>query len=129
MSVAVCEARMAAMNSRISSFLKSFVNGITSVLERSHHQTITRWEDSMKAIEAANLRKTYPGGVRALDGLSLAVEAGTIFGLLGPNGVGKSTTVKILTTLSRPDSGTVCVAGIDVVQRLDCVRWPIGCVA
>src|SRR6266542_3961683 len=82
MSVAVCEARMAAMNSRISSFLKSFDNGITSVLERSHHQTITRWEDSMKAIEAANLRKTYPGGVRALDGLSLAVEAGTIFGLL-----------------------------------------------
>ncbi len=40
----------------------------------------------MKAIEASNLRKTYPGGVRALDGLNFAVEAGTIFGLLGPNG-------------------------------------------
>ena len=40
----------------------------------------------MKAIEAANLTKTYPGGIRALDGLGFAVEAGTIFGLLGPKG-------------------------------------------
>jgi len=71
----------------------------------------------VKAIEASNLRKTYPGGVRALDGLSFAVEAGTIFGLLGPNGAGKSTTVKILTTLSRPDSGEARVAGLDVVRN------------
>jgi ABC-2 type transport system ATP-binding protein len=54
------------------------------------------------AIEASDLVKTYPGGVRALDGLSFAVDSGTIFGLLGPNGAGKSTTVKLLTTLSRP---------------------------
>src|SRR5947199_9248887 len=117
MSVAVCEARMAATNSRISSSLESLDKRITSVLERSHHQTIARWEDSVKAIEASNLRKTYPGGVRALDGLSLAVEAGTIFGLLGPNGAGKSTTVKILTTLSRPDSGEARVAWPDVVRH------------
>ena len=44
------------------------------------------------AIEAMELRKTYPPDVQALDGLSIAVEAGTIFGLLGPNGAGKSTT-------------------------------------
>ena len=50
--------------------------------------------------------KTYPGDVRALDGLSLSVPAGTIFALLGPNGAGKSTTVRILTTLSRADAGT-----------------------
>src|SRR5213593_979297 len=128
MSVAVCEARIAAMNSRISSLLKDFDNGITSVLERSHHQTIARWEDSVKAIEASNLRKTYPGGVRALDGLSLAVEAGTIFGLLGPNGAGKSTTVRILTTLSHPDSGEARVAGLDVVRNAERVRRSIGVV-
>src|SRR5213596_3745110 len=128
MSVAVCEARIAAMNSRISSSLKSFDKRITSVLERSHHQTIARWEDSVKAIEASNLRKTYPGGVRALDGLSFAVEAGTIFGLLGPNGAGKSTTVKILTTLSRPDSGEARVAGLDVVRDAERVRRSIGVV-
>jgi len=63
------------------------------------------------AIEAHDLVKTYPKGVRALDGLSFAVRAGTIFALLGPNGAGKSTTVKILTTLAQADSGTAMVAG------------------
>ena len=82
----------------------------------------------MKAIEAANLTKTYGGGVRALDGLSLEVEAGTIFGLLGPNGAGKSTTVKILTTLSRADSGEARVVGLDVVRDAERVRRSIGVV-
>ncbi len=81
------------------------------------------------AIEASDLVKTYPGDVRALDGVSFAVEAGTVFGLLGPNGAGKSTTVKILTTLSRPDSGQARVAGIDVLRQPDRVRQSIGCVA
>jgi len=82
----------------------------------------------VNAIEASNLRKTYKGGVAALDGLSLAVEAGTIFGLLGPNGAGKSTTVRILTTLSRADSGQARVAGLDVVQDAQRVRRAIGVV-
>src|SRR6266542_2246495 len=81
------------------------------------------------AIEVQDLVKTYPGDVRALRGLSFTVEPGTVFGLLGPNGAAKSTTVKILTTLSRPDSGTARVAGIDVDQRPDRVRRAIGCVA
>jgi ABC-2 type transport system ATP-binding protein len=80
-------------------------------------------------IEAHGLVKTYPGGVRALDGLGFAVEAGTIFGLLGPNGAGKSTTVKILTTLSRPDEGEARVAGLDVRRQADRVRRAIGVVA
>jgi ABC-2 type transport system ATP-binding protein len=82
----------------------------------------------VKAIEASNLRKTYPRGVRALDGLTFMVEAGTIFGLLGPNGAGKSTTVKILTTLSRPDGGDARVAGLDVVRNAERVRRSIGVV-
>ncbi|HKD33686.1 MAG TPA: ATP-binding cassette domain-containing protein [Gaiellaceae bacterium] len=82
----------------------------------------------MEAIEASQLSKTYKGGVRALDGLSLEVEAGTIFGLLGPNGAGKSTTVKILTTLSRADSGEARVAGLDVVRDAQRVRRSIGVV-
>jgi ABC-2 type transport system ATP-binding protein len=81
------------------------------------------------AIEARGLVKTYPGGVRALDGLDFEVEAGTVFGLLGPNGAGKSTTVKILTTLSRPDEGAARVAGIDVLREPDKVRRAIGSVA
>jgi ABC-2 type transport system ATP-binding protein len=80
------------------------------------------------SIEANDLTKTYPPDVRALDGLSLAVESGTIFGLLGPNGAGKSTTVRILTTLSRPDSGGARVAGIDVLAEPVRVRHAIGVV-
>ncbi len=81
------------------------------------------------AIEVRDLVKTYGGKVRALDGLSFTVEAGAIFALLGPNGAGKSTTVKILNTLSRPDSGSARVAGIDVLAEPERVRRAIGCVA
>lgn len=85
-------------------------------------------------ISAHDLHKTYPGGrkaqrIQALDGLSIEVEAGTIFGLLGPNGAGKSTTVKILSTLSRAESGTAEVAGIDVGRHPEKVRRVIGFVA
>jgi ABC-2 type transport system ATP-binding protein len=80
------------------------------------------------AIEAIELRKTYPPDVRALDGLTMSVEASTIFGLLGPNGAGKSTTVRVLATLSRPDSGTAHVAGIDVLADPVRVRHAIGVV-
>ncbi|MGO9902083.1 MAG: ATP-binding cassette domain-containing protein [Solirubrobacteraceae bacterium] len=80
------------------------------------------------AIEASGLKKTYPPGVRALDGVSLSVPAGTIFGLLGPNGAGKSTTVRVLCTLSRPDGGSARVAGIDVLVDPVRVRRMIGMV-
>jgi ABC-2 type transport system ATP-binding protein len=80
------------------------------------------------AIEADGLVKTYPGDVRALDGLGLSVPAGTIYGLVGPNGAGKSTTVRILTTLSRADSGAARVAGHDVVREAGAVRRAIGVV-
>jgi ABC-2 type transport system ATP-binding protein len=63
------------------------------------------------AIEARDLTKTYGSDVRALDGLRFAVQAGTVFGLLGPTGAAKSTTVEIPATLTRPDSGQARVAG------------------
>jgi ABC-2 type transport system ATP-binding protein len=78
------------------------------------------------AIEAHDLRKTFGGEVRALDGVSFAVEEGTIFGLLGPNGAGKTTAVRILTTILGPDSGTGLVLGYDVVAQADRVRTLIG---
>jgi len=84
--------------------------------------------DSHNTIEAHGLVKTYPGDVRALDGLDLEVEAGTVFGLLGPNGAGKSTTVRILTTLSTPDAGSAHVAGYDVLAEPVRVRHAIGVV-
>src|SRR5919198_4727372 len=89
---------------------------------------------SETAIAAVDLVKTYPGGraappVRALDGLSVEVAAGSVVALLGRNGAGKSTTVKILTTLARPDSGQAFVAGLDVARDQDAVRHAIGLVS
>jgi len=77
------------------------------------------------AIVAEGLVKTY-GSVRALDGLDLRVPEGTVLGLLGPNGAGKTTCVRILTTLLRPDTGTVTVGGIDVLEQPQQVRRIIG---
>ncbi|HTV56319.1 MAG TPA: ATP-binding cassette domain-containing protein [Terriglobia bacterium] len=101
---------------------------IAETLNSRQGQPATPELPGRSAIEVHNLVKTYAGGVRALDGLSFAVEAGTVFGLLGPNGAGKSTTVKILTTLSRPTSGTARVAGLDVLKDPEHVRRAIGCV-
>lgn len=80
------------------------------------------------SIIAEDLVKTYGANheVRALDGLSLTVEEGTVLSLLGPNGSGKTTTVRILATLLRPDSGRATVAGIDVVNSPQQVREIIG---
>ena len=81
------------------------------------------------AIEVSDLRKTYPGGVEAVRGVSFAVRAGEVFALLGPNGAGKSTTVRILATLASPTGGTALVAGFDVVKNPREVRRRIGYVA
>jgi ABC-2 type transport system ATP-binding protein len=82
-----------------------------------------------QSIEAHGLVKTYPKGVKALDGLTFTVDQGTVYGLLGPNGAGKSTAVKILTTLAKPDAGSASVGGIDVVAHPDRVRRLAGVVA
>ena len=82
---------------------------------------------SVKSIVAQGLVKTYnKGEVRALDGLDLDVEEGTVLGLLGPNGSGKTTTVRVLATLLTPDAGSATVAGIDVLKHPDEVRKVIG---
>jgi len=80
------------------------------------------------AIESENLRKTFKGKreVRALDGVSFGVEEGTVFGLLGPNGSGKTTAVRVLTTILRPDGGSARVLGNDVVKKAALVRSLIG---
>jgi ABC-2 type transport system ATP-binding protein len=81
------------------------------------------------AIAVTDLVKEYPGGVRALDGVTFEVGEGEVFALLGPNGAGKTTTVKILTTLSQPTSGTAHVVGRDVVREPSKVRTSIGVVS
>src|SRR3954471_10927716 len=77
------------------------------------------------AVLAEGLKKHY-GNVKALDGVDLAVPAGTVLGLLGPNGAGKTTAVRILTTLLQPDGGRGEVAGYDVVRDAQALRSVIG---
>ena len=78
------------------------------------------------AIWTQSLRKSSPGRGAALDGIDLAVPAGTVHGLLGPNGAGKTTTVRILATLARFDSGQAWVAGRNVARDQAGVRARIG---
>jgi ABC-2 type transport system ATP-binding protein len=77
------------------------------------------------AVVADGLRKAY-GEVQALDGLSFTVAEGSVLGLLGPNGSGKTTTVSILATSLRPDAGHATVGGLDVVTQAAQVRRVIG---
>src|ERR671939_644131 len=78
------------------------------------------------SIEVENLVREFKKGPRAVDGISLTVEPGEIYGFLGPNGAGKSTTVLMLTTLLPPTSGTARVAGYDIVREGPQVRASIG---
>ena len=76
-------------------------------------------------IEAEGLTKRF-GDVQALDGLSLTAESGHVTALLGPNGAGKTTFVSAVSTLLRPDSGTIRVAGVDTRTDPKRVREIIG---
>ncbi len=80
----------------------------------------------MPAIEVSGLEREFSGGLRAVDGVDLHVEAGEIYAFLGPNGAGKTTTVRMLTTLLRPTGGSARVAGHDVVADPAAVRRTIG---
>ena len=77
------------------------------------------------AIEVSGLAKNF-GEVKALNGISFEVQKGTVVGLLGPNGSGKTTTVRILSTLLKPDAGSAKVSGFDVVKQDAQVRRLIG---
>ncbi len=77
-------------------------------------------------IQIEHLTKEYASGRKAVDDISFQVQSGEIFGFLGPNGAGKTTTIKILTTLLRPTSGTVRVAGFNVVENPLAVRMSFG---
>lgn len=79
----------------------------------------------MKAIEVDRLTKSF-GDVHALQGVSFSVEEGTVFGLLGVNGAGKSTTVRILTTIIEPTSGDAFVGGHHVLTGAQQIRETIG---
>jgi ABC-2 type transport system ATP-binding protein len=82
--------------------------------------------DAPAAIRVEGLTRRYPGGVLALDGLTLQVPAGSVFGLLGPNGAGKTTCLRLLAGLTRPTAGRALVDGIMVADDGLAVRRRLG---
>mgnify|MGYP000995135823 FL=1 len=80
------------------------------------------------ALELEQLTKTYPGGVQALRGIDLQVEAGDFYALLGPNVAGKSTTIGIISSLVNKTSGSVKVFGYDIDTQLELAKSQIGLV-
>lgn len=79
----------------------------------------------MNAIEIRNISKNY-GDVKALSDVSLQVEQGELYGLIGPDGAGKSTLFHLLTTLMLPDEGTASVEGLDCVKDYQQIRKIVG---
>ncbi len=80
---------------------------------------------SVSVIDLSTLQKTY-GDSPAVDGLSLTVDEGELFGLLGPNGAGKTTTLEICTGQLTPDGGSARVCGVDPVAEPTRVREKLG---
>ncbi|WP_130834043.1 ABC transporter ATP-binding protein [[Erwinia] mediterraneensis] len=80
------------------------------------------------ALELSRLTKTYPGGVQALKGIDLNVEAGDFYALLGPNGAGKSTTIGIISSLVNKSAGSVRVFGYDLAKDVVNAKRQLGLV-
>ncbi len=80
------------------------------------------------ALELEKLTKTYAGGVQALRGIDLRVEAGDFYALLGPNGAGKSTTIGIISSLVNKSSGKVQVFGYDIDKDIVNAKRQLGLV-
>jgi len=80
------------------------------------------------ALELEKLTKTYAGGVQALRGIDLKVEAGDFYALLGPNGAGKSTTIGIISSLVNKSAGKVRVFGYDIDKDIVNAKRQLGLV-
>jgi ABC-type multidrug transport system ATPase subunit len=79
----------------------------------------------MKVVSAQNIKKSYKS-IQALDGISFDVEQGEIYGIIGPDGAGKTSLFRILTTLLLADSGSATVDGLDVIKDYKKIRNRIG---
>lgn len=77
------------------------------------------------AIHTYNLKKSY-GGVRALKGVSFDIDKGELFGIIGPDGAGKTTLFRLLTTLILPDEGSATVDGLDIIKDYKEIRCRAG---
>lgn len=78
------------------------------------------------AVVARNVRKTYPTGTMALQGVTLGINRGECLGLLGPNGAGKTTLINMLTGMLPVTSGRVMIGGVDAAEDADAAKRLVG---
>ena len=79
----------------------------------------------MSSVSVSQLSKSY-SSIKALDNVSFDVSEGELFGIIGPDGAGKTTLFRLLTTLILPDSGSAVIEGLDMVKDYAAVRNLIG---
>jgi len=91
-------------------------------LKHSPRPAGARGKDDTMLLEIDGLAKAYRKGARANDGISLSVEAGEVYGLLGHNGAGKTTLVNQVVGLLKPDAGRIHIGGHDIVADPGCAR-------
>ncbi len=101
--------------------VRAFVG--TAVSDRMPRQ---RQKTEGSVVEVKNLTKHYEPNIKAVDGVSLSIKAGTVYSLLGPNGAGKTTTVEILEGLRDATSGNVTIFGVDIATEYDHIRKRVG---
>jgi len=82
----------------------------------------------MQALKVSDVNKTYHDGFQALKNVSLNVERGDFFGLLGPNGAGKTTLISIITSLTRKNSGSIHINGVDIEKDFSRAKSFMGLV-
>ncbi|MEE9321783.1 MAG: ABC transporter ATP-binding protein [Granulosicoccus sp.] len=104
------------------------VDSLMSVMPANVRPEATERVDSRAVIELQNIRKSF-GSLSVLDGLSLSVQPGEVFGFLGRNGAGKSTAIRILMGITRADDGTVRLFGEPLADDVIAARQRIGYVA
>ena len=80
-----------------------------------------------KVIEIKNLTKVFKNG-RGITDINLDIHRGEIFGFLGPNGAGKTTAMKIMTGLTKPDSGDVKILGFSILEQFEKAMAKVGCI-
>jgi ABC-2 type transport system ATP-binding protein len=108
--------------------LADMATGRSACAARGHPRTVVGMNHSpapTAGIVARHLTKSF-GERPVLRGVDLAVAPGEIVGLIGPNGIGKSTSLRIIAGVDRPDGGELSIAGIDAVAQPTDARWNIG---
>lgn len=92
-------------------------------------QYVKMYSEGDKMINFKNVSKTYNKTVKAVDNISFNVKGGEIVGFIGPNGSGKTTTMKMLTGILKPDSGSITVNGFDIIKEPIKAKQSIGYIA